>query len=38
MSKSKAIENNGISNTNSPNGKYMAPRPEGVKPTCVVIA
>lgn len=37
MSKSKAIENNGISNTNSPNGKYMAPRPEGVKPTCVVI-
>ncbi|HJD60450.1 MAG TPA: N-acetylmuramoyl-L-alanine amidase [Rickettsia endosymbiont of Omalisus fontisbellaquei] len=37
MSKSKAIENNGISNTNSPNGKYMAPRPEGVKPSCVVI-
>lgn len=29
--------NNGISNTNSPNGKYMAPRPEGVKPNCVVI-
>ncbi len=29
--------NNGISNTNSPNGKSMAPRPEGVKPNCVVL-
>ncbi|WP_347938693.1 N-acetylmuramoyl-L-alanine amidase [Rickettsia oklahomensis] len=37
MSKSKDIENNGISNTNSLNGKYMSPRPEGVKPSCVVI-